>query len=246
MADGKLIDSKTGEAAVPAADPGAAQLAARQAGRQAVALGFIAGYVDTLGFVALFGLFTAHVTGNFVLIGSELARPGGSSVTIKFLAFASFVAAVALTRLYILWLERGQAAPLRSVLWLQLVLLLGFMLAGLAALPLTASDTPLALLAGTLGAAAMGVQNAAAKLLLANLTPTTVMTGNVTQLVIDLVDILRGGADTSIHRRCAKFLWPILAFGVGCAGGAFGFVYAGFYGLLLPAALLAWLALRAG
>ena len=39
-----------------------------------VFLASIAGYVDTLGFVALFGLFTAHVTGNFILIGS--ARPG--------------------------------------------------------------------------------------------------------------------------------------------------------------------------
>lgn len=219
--------------------------AERQAERQAVALGFIAGYVDTLGFVALFGLFTAHVTGNFVLIGSELARPGGSSVLIKLLAFASFVAAVAFTRLTILWLERRQAPPLRPVLCLQLVLLLGFMLAGLAALPLTSPATPLALLAGTIGAAAMGVQNAAAKLLLSNLTPTTVMTGNVTQLVIDLVDILRGGAGPAIHQRCAKFLWPILAFGVGCIGGAFAYIYAGFYGLLLPGALLAWLALGA-
>jgi uncharacterized membrane protein YoaK (UPF0700 family) len=212
-----------------------------QASRQAVALGFLAGYVDALGFVALFGLFTAHVTGNFVLIGSELANPSGNSVLIKFLAFGAFVAAVAFTRLYILWLERRGMAPLRSVFGLQLVLLIGFMLAGLAGVPVTASDTPLALLAGAIGAAAMGVQNAAAKLLLSNLTPTTVMTGNVTQLVIDLVDVVRGGADQSIHRRCAKFLWPILAFGAGCIGGAFAYIYASFYGLLPAIALLAWL-----
>jgi uncharacterized membrane protein YoaK (UPF0700 family) len=210
-----------------------------QASRQAVALGFLAGYVDTLGFVALFGLFTAHVTGNFVLIGSELARPSGNSVLIKFLAFGAFVAAVAFTRLYILWLERRGMAPLRSVFGLQLLLLTGFMLAGLAAVPLTTSDAPLALLAGAIGAAAMGVQNAAAKLLLSNLTPTTVMTGNVTQLVIDLVDVARGGADEAIHRRCAKFLWPVLAFGVGAIGGAFAYIYAGFYGLLPAIALLA-------
>lgn len=212
-----------------------------QASRQAVVLGFIGGYVDTLGFVALFGLFTAHVTGNFVLIGSELARPSGNSVLIKFLAFGAFVAAIAFTRLYILWLERRGKAPLRSVFGLQLLLLTGFMLAGLAAMPLHSSDTPLALLAGAVGAAAMGVQNAAAKLLLSTLTPTTVMTGNVTQLVIDLVDLARGGADAAIHRRCAKFFWPILAFGIGAIGGAFAYIYAGFYGLLPAIALLAWL-----
>ena len=39
-----------------------------------VFLASIAGYVDTLGFVALFGLFTAHVTGNFILIGSAWGR----------------------------------------------------------------------------------------------------------------------------------------------------------------------------
>src|SRR5882724_6385294 len=37
---------------------------------------FIAGYVDTCVFVALFGLFTAQVTGNFVLIGAELVHHG--------------------------------------------------------------------------------------------------------------------------------------------------------------------------
>ena len=35
-------------------------------------LAAIAGYVDTLSFVALFGLFTAHVTGNFVTLAAAL------------------------------------------------------------------------------------------------------------------------------------------------------------------------------
>jgi purine-cytosine permease-like protein len=39
-------------------------------------LAAIAGYVDTLSFVALFGLFTAQVTGNFVLIGAGFAGYG--------------------------------------------------------------------------------------------------------------------------------------------------------------------------
>ncbi len=36
-------------------------------------LAFTSGFVDTLTFIALFGLFAAHVTGNFVLI-ADLAR----------------------------------------------------------------------------------------------------------------------------------------------------------------------------
>lgn len=35
-------------------------------------LTFNGGYVDTAGFLALQGLFTAHVTGNFVTLGATL------------------------------------------------------------------------------------------------------------------------------------------------------------------------------
>ena len=59
----------------------------------ATLMAFAAGFVDTCGFVALFGLFTAHVTGNFVLIGATLAspRPG---ILAKLLAFPAFISAV--------------------------------------------------------------------------------------------------------------------------------------------------------
>ena len=35
-------------------------------------LSFNAGYVDTASFLALHGLFSAHVTGNFVTLGAAL------------------------------------------------------------------------------------------------------------------------------------------------------------------------------
>jgi len=84
----------------------------------------------------------------------------------------------------------------------------------------------------------MGVQNAASRLVLTKHTPTTVMTGNVTQLVIDLVDVLRGAADDSIRQRCHKFFWPIVTFGTGAISGALAYRQVLFLALLLPVAIL--------
>ena len=53
--------------------------------RIAALLGFVAGYVDTAGFLGLQGLFTAHVTGNFVTLGATLVL-GTHGVVAKLLA----------------------------------------------------------------------------------------------------------------------------------------------------------------
>src|SRR5262249_54081786 len=127
------------------------------------ALGFAAGYVDTVGFVALFGLFMAHVTGNFVLIGSEMVHPL-HGVLIKFLAFPAFTAAVAGSRVLALWVERSGRSLRSSLLLLQCALLAACMLSGWRAEPIVDASAPWVLATGMLGAAAMGVQNAAARL----------------------------------------------------------------------------------
>lgn len=202
-----------------------------------IALALTAGYVDTVGFVALFGLFTAHVTGNFVLIGSELANPS-HGVLIKFLAFPAFIVAVAAARLMVVRSEHSGRNAAPDLLAVQAVLLVGFMLAGWSALPVDDSSSPLALTAGMLGAAAMGTQNAASRLVWSSLTPSTVMTGNVTQLVIDLVDMARAGFGPDLQRRFHKFLWPVFAFGVGAVLGAFAFRQFSFLALLLPIGLV--------
>jgi uncharacterized membrane protein YoaK (UPF0700 family) len=207
-------------------------------------LSFVAGYVDTLCFVALFGLFTAHVTGNFVLIGSELVNPS-QGMLLKWLAFPAFVLGVVAARLLGARAAGPERTPGRSLLVLQCGLLGAGLLAGARAQPSVLPHDTWSIAAGILVAAAMGVQNAAARLAWGALSPTTVMTGNVTQVVIDLVDVVRGdGGDAKA--RVPRLAWPILAFALGAISGAFAYDALRFWGLSLPLALLALLAASLG
>jgi len=208
----------------------------------ASALAFTAGFVDTCGFIALFGLFTAHVTGNFVLIGATAAGQGHGLVA-RLIALPVFVAVVALVHATTRWSGARSARPL---LVIEAMLLAVFAVIGLAASPIHSSDQPLALLAGMAGVAAMAVQNAASRGVFAGLAPTTVMTGNVTQLTIDLVDLAAGATPDNRQALLARIhrTWPPLAlFTVGCAAGAVSFITVGFSCLAAP--ILVILALAA-
>ena len=201
-------------------------------------MGFLGGYVDTLGFIGLFGLFTAHVTGNFVLLGASMADPSHIPSLLKILAFPAFIVGIAAARLLVAWCERRGVDAHRPSYLLQLVLLIAFMICGMLSEPVQRDMSQLAMAAGLLGTAAMGAHSAASKLLLAHLAPTSMMTGNVTQLVIDLVDCLRGAADATVRARCAKFFWTVLAFALGCGLAAFAYRAFGFVALVVPVAIL--------
>lgn len=210
-----------------------------------VALAFVAGFVDTCGFVALFFLFSAHVTGNFVVLGASLVLPH-AGVVAKLLALPVFMLAVAGTRLYVLHFT-GAGRVERHLLFIELLFLGLFLAAGLGAAPIVAADAPMAVLTGMLAVAAMGVQNAASRTVFASLSPTTVMTGNVTQVVLDCVDYcLSGNAElrAGARQRLAKFGPPVLGFAAGAVTGALAYRTAGFWCLTLPMATIGGLLLR--
>src|SRR5215813_3836826 len=81
-----------------------------------------AGLVDTAGFLALQGLFTAHVTGNFVTLGASLVL-GTSGAIAKLLALPVFSVVVIASRLLSSALVRRSRPALKIILAVKLVLL---------------------------------------------------------------------------------------------------------------------------
>ena len=188
-----------------------------------VVLSFIGGYVDTAGFLALQGLFTAHVTGNFVTLAAALLS-GSSGIVAKLLALPVFCIVIVVTRLMSHGLRRLNLPVLRTMLTLQLALLA---MGAAMALSLRAQDHGDALpvvLTGMVLVAAMAIQNAASRIHIASAPPTTLMTGTTTQMMVDLADLLHGGGPeperSAMKARLLKMGANVAGFALGCAAGA--------------------------
>lgn len=209
----------------------------KPAGQEIVAalLSFNAGYVDAAGFLGLQGLFTSHVTGNFVTLGAALVL-GHHGIVNKILALPEFVVVVALARLAGSAMRRRQWPVLRIFLIAETVLLAVFCALAVIYGPFPNADTPIALAAGFAGIAAMALQNAVQRVHFASLPPTTIMTGNTTQATIDAVDLLTGAAPDArpaVSKRFGQLAAGILTFAAGCAASALLFYLYGFWCLLL-------------
>lgn len=143
--------------------------------------------------MALKGLFTAHVTGNFVTLGSSLVF-GTAGALAKTLALPMFCAVVLASRLLALRLEASGRTVFRNLLRLQVLLLI--VVAGLAVWlgPFEDADQWPALVLGMTLVAAMAMQNASHRTHLAHAPPSTIMTGSTTQIMLDLAEIVHGPA----------------------------------------------------
>ncbi len=203
-------------------------------------LSFAAGFIDTAGFMALHGLFTAHVTGNFVTIGAALVL-GTSGIATKLLALPAFCAVVILARLLRYRLVAAGVPVLRTLLAIQLALLVLGGGVAIACGPFGRGDPPLEMLAGLSLVAGMAVQNALQRVHLGSAPPTTMMTGTTTQLMLDVADLLHGvPADqrAAARGRMARMGGAVLTFALGCAAAALLYRFSGMLCFAVPPLLV--------
>jgi uncharacterized membrane protein YoaK (UPF0700 family) len=190
-------------------------------------LSFTAGYADTAGFLALKGLFSAHVTGNFVTLGASLVF-GTSGATSKVLALPVFCAVIFFTRLLANQLRRAGIPVLRTLLSFEVLLLA--LCAGVAAWrgPFDDPDSAPALVAGMTLVAALAIQNAAHRVHLSSAPPSTVMTLTTTQIMLDLADVVHGLKPDQrpvTHPRLMRMVTSVLLFAAGCGLSALAYAY---------------------
>ena len=185
-------------------------------------LSLTAGSVDVISFLGLGGLFTAHITGNLVILASRIVT-GGEAPIAPMLSVPVFILALGLTRLLVGGLEAIGLASLRPLLLLQLMLLAGFLTLCIAAGPGIDPSAATAILAGMLGVSAMAVQNALVQVSLKGAPSTAVMTTNITRFMMDVGEVLLRHDPDSLTkaRRRVNHTWPaIIGFAVGCGVGA--------------------------
>ncbi|CAB3795827.1 hypothetical protein LMG28614_04235 [Paraburkholderia ultramafica] len=168
----------------------------------------------------------------------------------KLMALPAFIAGVVVSSVLLKSVEPETHSHAACVLYVvQAVLMLAFCLVGVRVSPAVHADSTPVIICGMIGAAAMGVQNAHGRLVKRSGVPNTVMTGNVTQAVLDTIDILSPkmpfAARAVTRTRLGKMLPTILAFAAGAIFGTLAYQHAGFQALLLPCVALLWPALKA-
>lgn len=158
-------------------------------------LSWVAGFVDTSAFIILFGIFTAHVTGNIALAGSSFVSSDTETTITRLLMLPTFMLAVALTSLLARYVRKKEWSVFAVLLTVEAIALAVFMFIGVSLSPALLLDVQeeYILPIGMAGVVAMAIQNALmkeAKGVFKSYIPTTVMTGNTTQLTIDIVQYL--------------------------------------------------------
>jgi uncharacterized membrane protein YoaK (UPF0700 family) len=203
-------------------------------------LSAIAGMVDLTGFFTLGNIFTAHITGNLVM-GAAAAVRGGPLNLAQVLAIPVFMLALASVWLIARASDRRGPSLARPLLLVQFLLLAAVLIFSALTKP---SANPHGLMAGIavmIAVSAMACQYVLLRLAVPGAISTAVMTGNLTNTVLSLMDMLSKRrplpkADVDRLRRSVHLL---IGFLVGCVVAAAGVSLIGDWAWSFPAGLAA-------
>jgi uncharacterized membrane protein YoaK (UPF0700 family) len=184
-------------------------------------LSVIAGMVDLIGFFTLGHIFTAHVTGNLV-VAAAAAVHGGPFNPAQAIALIVFMLALAVVWLIAQATHRRGPGLARLLLLVQLLLLTAVLIFSVIARP---SAEPSGLAAGIvvmIAVSAMACQYALLRLAIPGAISTAVMTGNLTNTVLSLMDLL--AKDSTLlpvdAGRLRRSLHLLIGFLLGCVAAA--------------------------
>jgi uncharacterized membrane protein YoaK (UPF0700 family) len=197
----------------------------------------VAGMVDVIGFLSL-GLFTAHVTGNLVVIAALLVRAGPPNAA-QVLAVPVFMAAVAAVWLIAKASGRRGHALARLLLLVHFLLLAGVLVFSVISDPAVNPHGLMAGIAAMIAVSAMGCQFALLRLAVPGAPSTAVMTGNLTSGVLSLLDTLSRSEPLidGAREHLRKTVELVVGFCSGCVVGAAALSWLGPWAWSLPLAL---------
>jgi len=220
----------------------------------ATLLSAIAGYVDAAGFLSLFGMFTAHITGDLVAGSAIAVDKVSKGFGLKIAAIPIFMASVAVATLLTRAVRRRGGAPIVSLLALMTGALAVFCAAGVFLRPFMVGPDNWAVAAvGSTGVAAMAIQNMLMRDALSGWSPTTIMTGNLTRVSIHMVEYAFPPSEADTLKRASvreeatshllKFGLPLLGFVAGASLSAWLTRKVGLLSIALPTVVVGLLTL---
>jgi uncharacterized membrane protein YoaK (UPF0700 family) len=203
-------------------------------------LSVIAGMVDLTGFFTLGNVFTAHITGNLVLAAAAVVR-GGPLHLAQLLAIPVFMLALVTVWLIARASDRHGPRLARLLLQVQFLLLAAVWILSVLTKPSADPHGFMAGIAVMLAVSAMACQYAVFRLAIPETVSTAVMTGNLTNTVLSLMDTwstrrLLAGDNAA---RLKKSLRLLFGFFGGCVVAAAAVSFWGDWAWTLPVALAA-------
>lgn len=201
------------------------------------ALSLIAGVTDVTSWLLLGGFFSAHITGNLVVIAADVVT-GTPPDIVALLAIPVFILTTAVATV----IARRIGAQSPNVTTVLFGAQAAFLVAA-AVLSFTthASAHPresMAIVIGICAVCAMATQNAYLHIVPPRALSTAVMTGNLVAATVAATDILRTRGEAPDARTKWRASWPLLAgFIGGCLIGAGGATLFSDQAALIPAVL---------